>query len=420
MGMTMAEKILARASDRERVQPGEFVTAKIDMLMGHDLTFYIGSEIMIQNGYHKVWDPDKIVAIIDHAVPAPNIRYAEAHRKMRGHVKKQGIKNFYEAGAGVCHQLMVEKGHALPGTLIVGGDSHTTTYGALGVASTGIGHSELAYAMVKGSLWFMVPETIRFVLTGRLPKGTSAKDIILKIAGKYTAEVAQYKAVEFTGPAAKDLSISQRMTICNMGVEIGAKFAFFQADDKTIAYLKGRTDRVVESFGPDPDASYSTVYEMDVSSLEPQVAFPHNVDNVKSVSEIEEIPVNQAFIGSCTNARGEDLEAAAAILKGRKVHPGTRLLVIPASQDISIQMARSGVIETLLEAGAMLGPPGCGPCGGGHLGILAPGETAISSTNRNFKGRMGSPESFVYLASPETVAASAIEGKIADPRKYIR
>lgn len=420
MGMTMAEKVLARASGQESVQAGEFVTAKVDIVMGHDLSFYMGYETMLQNGYHKVWDPEKIVVIIDHAVPAPNIRYAEAHRKIREFVKAEGIKNFYDAGVGICHQLVPEKGFALPGSLIVGGDSHTTTYGALGVASCGIGYSELAYVMVKGSLWFRVPETVRFVLTGKLPRGTSAKDIILKIAGKYTAEVAQYKAVEFAGPAASDLSLSQRMTICNMGVEIGAKFAFFEADDQTIAYLKGRTDQPVETFGPDPDARYSTVYEMDVSSLEPQVAFPHNVDNVKSVSEIEEILVNQAFIGSCTNARGEDLEASAAILKGRKVHPGTRLLVIPASQEIAIQMARSGVIQTLLEAGAMLGPPGCGPCGGGHLGILAPGETAISSTNRNFKGRMGSPESFVYLASPETVAASAIEGKIADPRKYLR
>ena len=420
MGMTMAEKVLARASGEDRVQAGEFVTAKVDIVMGHDLSFYMGYETMLQNRYHQVWDPGKIVVIIDHAVPAPNIRYAEAHRKIREFVKAEGIKNFYDAGVGICHQLIPEKGFALPGSLIVGGDSHTTTYGALGVASCGIGYSELAYVMVKGSLWFRVPETIRFFLTGKLPRGTSAKDIILNIARTYTAEVAQYKAVEFAGPTASDLSISQRMTICNMGVEIGAKFAFFEADDQTIAYLKGRTDQPVEAFGPDPNAEYSTVYEMDVSSLEPQVAFPHNVDNVKSVSEIEEILVNQAFIGSCTNARGEDLEAAAAILKGRKVHPGTRLLVIPASQEIAIQMARSGVIQTLLEAGAMLGPPGCGPCGGGHLGILAPGEIAISSTNRNFKGRMGSPESFVYLASPETVAASAIEGKIADPREYLR
>ena len=420
MGMTMAEKVLARASGRDGVQPGEFVTAKIDILMGHDLSFFTGYETMIQNGYHKVWDPEKIVVVIDHAVPAPNIRYAETHRRMREYVQTQGIKNFYDAGVGICHQLVPEKGHALPGSLIVGGDSHTTTYGALGAASCGIGSSELAYVMVKGSLWFRVPETIRFVLTGKMDRGTSAKDIILRIAGKYTAEVAQYKAVEFTGPTAKDLSLSQRMTISNMGVEIGAKFAFFEADEKTIAYLKERATQPVKPFGPDPEASYGAVYEMDLSSLEPQVAFPHNVDQVQSVSAVGEIPVQQAFIGSCTNARGEDLAAAAAILKGRKVHPGTRLLVIPASREISIQMAQSGVMQTFLEAGALLGPPGCGPCAGVHFGILAPGETAISSTNRNFKGRMGSPESFVYLASPETVAASALAGKIADPRKFLR
>jgi len=420
MGMTMAEKVLARVSGRDGVQPGEFVTAKVDILMGHDLSFFSAYETMIQNGYRRVWDSEKIVVVIDHAVPAPNIRYAEVHRRMRGYVQAQGIKNFYDAGVGICHQLVPEKGHALPGSLIVGGDSHTTTYGALGAASCGIGSSELAYVMVKGSLWFRVPETIRFVLTGKMDRGTSAKDIILRIAGKYTAEVAQYKAVEFTGPTAKDLSLSQRMTISNMGVEIGAKFAFFEADEKTIAYLKERATQPVKPFGPDPEASYGAVYEMDLSSLEPQVAFPHNVDQVQSVSAVGEIPVQQAFIGSCTNARGEDLAAAAAILKGRKVHPGTRLLVIPASREISIQMAQSGVMQTFLEAGALLGPPGCGPCAGVHFGILAPGETAISSTNRNFKGRMGSPESFVYLASPETVAASALAGKIADPRKFLR
>ncbi|MBM4330786.1 MAG: 3-isopropylmalate dehydratase large subunit [Deltaproteobacteria bacterium] len=420
MGMTMAEKVLARASGREKVQPGEFVTGKIDILMGHDLSFYAGYEAMIKSGYHRVWDSDKIVAIIDHAVPAPNVAYADVHRKIREYVKTQGIKNFYDAGVGICHQILPEKGHALPGRLIVGGDSHTTTYGALGAASCGIGISEVAYVMVKGSLWFRIPETIRFILKGMLPRGTSAKDIILKIAGQYTAEVAQYKAVEFAGPLAKSLSVDQRMTISNMGVEIGTKFAFFEADEKTVSYLKERTDQPVKPFGPDPEAKYLAVYEMDVSMMEPQVAFPHNVDNVKSISEIGEIPVQQAFIGSCTNARTEDLERTAAILKGRRVHPGTRLLVIPASHVILTELSKSGTIQTLLEAGAMIGTPGCGPCGGGHMGILAPGETAISSTNRNFKGRMGSPESFVYLASPETVAASAIEGKIADPRKYLK
>jgi 3-isopropylmalate/(R)-2-methylmalate dehydratase large subunit len=419
MGMTMAEKVLARASGRDVVHPGEYVTANIDILMGHDLSFYSGYEAMTQSGHDKVWNPDKIVVIIDHAVPAPNVQSADSHMKIREYVQAQGIRNFYDAGRGICHQLLSEEGHALPGRLIVGGDSHTTTTGALGAASCGIGISEVAYVMAKGSLWFMVPETVKFVLTGTLPQGTSAKDIILKIAGQYTTEVAQYKAVEFTGSAANALSIDQRMTMSSMGVEIGAKFAFFEADKKTVAYLKGRTDQLVKPFGPDPNANYLAIYEIDVSSLEPQVAFPHNVDNVKSISEIGEISIQQAFIGSCTNARRGDLERAAAILKGRKVHTGTRLLVIPASQEIYIQLTKSRAIQILLEAGAMIGTPGCGPCGGRHMGILAPGEMVISSASRNFKGRMGSPESFIYLASSETVAASAIDGRITDPRKYL-
>jgi len=420
MDLTMAEKILARASGRESVRPDDFVTANLDIVMGHDRSFWAAYMAMIDNNSKNVWDPDKIVVINDHAVPAPIIRAAGAHKDIRGWVKAQKITNFYDCGVGICHQVLPEKGHALPGRLIVGGDSHTTTYGALGAASCGIGISDLAYSMAKGSLWFKVPETIKFNLIGALPEGVSAKDIILKIAGLYTAEVAQYRAVEFVGPAASALNIDGRMTISNMGVEIGAKFAFFEADEKTLAYLKERTSEPVEPFGPDPDAQYAKVYELDVSSLEPQIACPHNVDNVKSVSEIDnDVRVNQAFIGSCTNARMEDLNRAAAILKGKTVHSDTRLLVIPASRDILLKSMDSGAIQTFLEAGAMLGATNCGPCGGGHMGVLAPSETAISSTNRNFKGRMGSPESFVYLGSPETVAASAIEGKIADPRKYL-
>ena len=419
MGMTMAEKVLARASNRALVTPGEFVTAKIDILMAHDYTFNLAFEELIQRGYNKIWDPDKVIAVIDHNVPAPNIRCAEVHRKMRKYVKEQGIKNFYDVGSGVCHQLLPENGHVLPGNLIVGGDSHTTAYGALGAAGTGVGVSELAYAMAKGSIWFMVPETIRFILNGTLPKGTYAKDIILKIAGEYTTEVAQYKAVEFTGTVARSLSVGQRMTISNMGVEIGAKFAFFEADEKSIAYLKERVRQPVKSFRPDPDALYEEVYEMDVSLLEPQIACPHNIDNIKSVSEVGDVPIQQAFIGSCANGRVEDLERAAEILMGKKIHPGTRLLVIPASQQIYIQITKSGALQTFLEAGATMVTSGCGPCGGTSNGVLAPGETAITSTNRNFKGRAGSPESFVYLASAETVAASSIEGRIADPRRYL-
>jgi 3-isopropylmalate/(R)-2-methylmalate dehydratase large subunit len=419
MEMTMAEKVLARASGREYVKPGEILTAAVDTLMVADMSFYDSYELFVESGCSEIWDPDRVVVIMDHQYPAQNFVQAEKHRKIREWIKKHGIKNFYDGGVGICHQVMAEKGHVLPGSLIPGGDSHTTTYGALGAASCGIGHSDIAYVMAKGSLWFLVPETIRFVLTGQLPRGTSAKDIILKIAGDYSVNIAQYKSIEFSGPLAKALSIDDRMTICNMGVEIGAKFAFFEADDMTIAYLKNRTTQAAELFGPDPDAAYHSNYEMDFSALEPQVACPHNVDNVKSVVEVEGIPIQQAFLGSCTNAKSEDLEKAAAILKGRKAHPETRLIVIPASREVYLKISESGALQTLLEAGAMLGPPVCGPCGGLNNGILANNETAICTTNRNFKGRMGNPESFVYLASPETVAASAIEGKIADPRKYL-
>jgi len=417
--MTMAEKILARTSSKRSVLPNEYVTAKIDLLMGHDSSFYRGYELMMETGYDKVWDSNRIVVVVDHAFPAPNLTYAEIHKKIREYIRAQGIINFYDGGTGICHQVFSEKGHALPGLLIVGGDSHSTTYGAFGAAACGIGFSEVAYVMAKGYLWFKVPDTKKFVLNGKLPQGTSAKDVILKIAGQYGAEFAQYKSIEFVGPAAKDLSIDQRMTICNMGVEIGAKFAFFEADDKTLTFLKTRIRQSLEYFASDSDANYQAVYEMDVSSLEPQIACPHNVDNVKPISAIEEVKIQQAFIGSCTNGRREDIERAAVILKGRKIHPETRLLVIPASHEIYLQIVKSGALQTFLEAGAVLATPGCGPCGGTHAGVLAAGEIAISSSNRNFKARMGSRDSQIYLASAETVAASAIEGKITDPRKYL-
>lgn len=420
MGLTMAEKILARSSGREAVKANDFVVAQVDIAMGHDRSFWAAFLAMTQNGFDRVWDPEKVVVIVDHAVPAFNYRVADVHRQIRQWVKEQGISHFYDGGVGICHQVLPEFGHALPGRLIVGGDSHTTTYGALGVASCGIGISDLAYTMAKGSLWFKVPETVRFDLNGTLPAGTSAKDILLKIAGDYTPEVAQYKAVEFSGPAVADLSMDGRMTISNMGVEIGAKFAFFAVDQKTEAFLKPRTDQPIERLMPDADARYASVYKVDLSGLEPQVACPHSPGNVKPVNTVGDVQVQQAFLGSCTNARLEDLERAAAVVKGRRVHPETRLIVIPASHEIYKQAMASGALQTLVEAGAMLGPANCGPCGGAHMGILGAGETAISCSNRNFKGRMGSPDSFVYLASPETVAASALEGRIADPRKYLQ
>jgi 3-isopropylmalate/(R)-2-methylmalate dehydratase large subunit len=306
------------------------------------------------------------------------------------------------------------------GELILGTDSHSTTYGAFGAAGAGIGASEMAYVLGTGELWMRVPPTIQFVIKGKLPEGVMSKDIILYIAGKYTTEVAQYKAVEFKGPTVEGMSIASRMTIANMGVEIGAKFAFFEADQKTLDYLlkyvKEGAKKRVGIFKADPDARYEQVFEIDVSRLEPQVAFPHDVGNVRPISGVGEIKANQAFLGSCTNGRLEDLEIAAAILKGKKVHPETRLIVFPASWEIYLDALRGGILETLIEAGAVVCNPGCGPCLGGHMGLLAAGERCVASSNRNFKGRMGSPNAEVYLGSPATVAASAIAGKIVDPR----
>ena len=419
MGMTMAEKVLARASGRSVVRPGDYVTARIDLLMANDLGFPKIYDAITRRGITKVWDEAKVVVVMDHSVPAPSVKGAEDHTKIREAVRALRIKIFYEVGAGIEHQVLIENGHVLPGRLIVAGDSHTTAHGALGAAATGIGATEVAYAMVKGSLWFRVPTSIRFILRGALPKGVSSKDIVLKIAGQYTIEVGQYKSIEFLGTVAEALSLEERINISNMGVELGTKFAFFETDHKVLDYLKGRTNQPLEPFGPDPDARYEATYEMDVTSLEPQVACPHSLNNVKPVSEVGNIPVQQAFLGSCTDAQAEDLERAAAILRGKRVHPGTRLLVIPASREIYLRLVKSGALQTFLEAGAMLGVTGCGPCGGQNPGVLAPGETVISGANRNFEGRMGSPKSFIYLGSPETVAASAIEGKIADPRKYV-
>ncbi len=419
MGMTMAEKVLARASGRARVSPGEFVTADLDLVMSNDAQFPASCQALADIGLARVFDPDKIVVVVDHWVPATSIAVADTHLRIRERVRELGIRHFYDAGAGIEHNLVPEKGHALPGELIVGADSHSTTYGALGAASTGIGLTETAYAMFKGQLWFQVPPTIRFLLEGKVSRGVTPKDLMLSLLGRFGTQAAQYKAVEFSGPVAEAMSIEGRLTMSNIGSELGAKFAFFAADAKTLEYLRPRTGRALQLFGPDRDASYEAVHRIDCSSLEPQVALPHKPDNVKPISQVGDVPIQQAFIGSCTNARVSDLSAAAQVLKGRKVAPGTRLLVIPASHEIMVEAMRNGSLAALVEAGAMIGTPGCGPCGGGSTGVLGPGEHGIASTNRNFKARMGSPESFVYLASPETVAASALEGRIADPRKYL-
>lgn len=417
MGMTLAEKILARASGQREVKAGAYVTAKIDIAMCHEGLGMGTAEGLRYAGVKKVWDPSKVVCLLDHYVPAPTIKTAEMHKQIRADVKQFGIEIFYGESEGVCHQVLIERGHVLPGRLIVGTDSHTTTYGALGAAGTGIGFSEMAYVLATGELWFRVPETIRFEMTGQLLPLVTSKDVVLHIAGKYSAEVAQYKSIEFTGPAARAMTVESRLTMANMAVELGAKFGFFDPDEKTLSFLRGVTNAELKPIKPDSDAVYERTYHLDVTGLEPQIAVPFTVDNVKPVSQVGEVPINQAVLGSCTNGRFEDLKAAADILKGRKVHPAVRLLVIPASKVVYKQALESGLLSLFLDAGAIICNPSCGPCFGQHMGQLASGEVCIASINRNFKGRMGSPEAKVYLASPVTVAASAIRGKITDPRE---
>ncbi|RLE51485.1 MAG: 3-isopropylmalate dehydratase large subunit [Candidatus Methanomethylicota archaeon] len=421
MGMTISEKILARASGKERVEPGEYVNAKIDLAMFHDLTGPLTLKVLEEVGFDKPWDPEKIVVVFDHQVPAESVKTAELHKMLRSYVKKAGIRKFYDVGrGGIAHQVLVEDGLAQPGMLIVGADSHTCTYGAVGAFATGIGSTEMAAAMLTGELWFKVPETINFKVVGRLGRGVYAKYVILHIIGEIGVDGALYKAAEFTGPVVERMDIGERMVLTNMAVEMGAKTGIVNPDDKTISYVTQRASLRYSPVRSDPDAQYYSIVEVDASALEPQVACPHSVDNVKPVSEVEGVPIDQVFIGSCTNGRLEDLEVAAKILSGRKVHSNTRLIVIPASQKVYLEALRRGIVETIVKAGGVVANPNCGPCLGGHMGLLADGEKALSTSNRNFVGRMGSPKAEIYLASPATAAATAIEGCIADPRKYLR
>ena len=415
MGQTIAEKVFSSKVGRP-VRAGEYVTAAVDCAMMNE-AFALSWIYLNAAGLSKIWDPSKVVVVLDHFVPANSERNASIHAMIRGTARALNLESYYGEGEGIAHQVMMEKGHARPGDLIVGSDSHTCTYGALGAAATGIGTTEMAYVLAKGELWFRVPGTIRMILRGHLPDRVASKDILLHIAGRYGTEVAQYKSIEFVGDGAEALTIESRMTMSNMAVEIGAKFGFFNADDRTLAYLKGRGEGSLEKIAGDADALYEAAYETDVAGLEPQVACPHSVGNVKPVSVVQGKPVHQAVLGSCTNGRLEDLKAAAGILKGKRVNPHTRLLVYPASRDVYIQAMEEGVLRDLAEAGGILCNPSCGPCFGGHVGLLSKGEVCISSTNRNFKGRMGSPGAEVYLASPATVAASALRGQITDPRE---
>jgi len=416
VGMTIAEKILSRASGRKRVAPGEIVEAKIDVAMVHDITGPMVVEGLHELGVKRVWDPRRIVVVFDHQVPADSIEAAQNHAMLRKFASEQRISNFYDMFEGICHQVLPEKGFALPGRLIVGADSHTTTYGAFGCFATGIGSTDMVAVFATGKLWFRVPESARLNIEGKLRKRVSPKDLILHIIGDVGADGANYCSVEFVGATMRAISVAGRMTMCNMGVEMGAKAAIVPFDGVTGDYLRGRA----KSFEPvraDPDAHYADERIYDASKLEPQVACPHSVDNVRAVSEVEGVEIDQAFLGSCTNARLEDLVEAASILKGKRIPKRVRMLVVPASREVYSKALGLGVLRVFVEAGALVGSPSCAACMGAHTGVLGPGEVCISSSNRNFRARMGSPKAEIYLASPATVAASALRGKLTDPRR---
>jgi len=417
-GRTIAEKILSKKSGRE-ARAGDIVVAEVDGMMAQDGTAPLAIRAFEEMGGGRVFDPSKICFVIDHNAPPPNEGVSNLHALMREFASEQGIE-VYDVGEGVCHQVVPERGRVAPGELFIGADSHTCTYGALNAFATGVGSTELAAAMKTGKAWFKVPQTIKLVLHGPLPEGVFAKDAILHIVGDIGADGATYMALEFHGDLVESMSVEERMTLANMAVEMGAKAGLMTADEKTLKWLEGRVEREFEPVFPDRDAEYAAVREYDLSRLEPQVAKPHRVDNVSPVSEVEGRPINLAFIGTCTNGRLSDLREAAKVLKGRRVHPGVRLILAPASKEVLVRAMEEGLIKVFLEAGAVVVPPGCGPCVGTHLGIPADGEVVVSTANRNFKGRMGNPKAEIYLASPATVAASAVEGRITDPRRFLR
>ncbi|MDO5824866.1 MAG: homoaconitase large subunit [Methanosphaera sp.] len=417
MSMTMSEKILAKASGNDKVEAGDIIMADIDVAMVHDLTGPLTLQSLEQINTDKVWDPDKIVIPFDHQVPADSLDAAKNHQIMREFVKEQGIKNFYDVYEGVCHQVVPEKGHALPGTVIVGSDSHTCTNGALGAFSTGIGSTDMAMVFATGQLWFKVPETIQYNITGKLPENVTSKDVILNIIGQVGQDGATYKACEYAGQTVKNMDMSDRLVMSNMAIEMGGKTGLVEPDKVTDEYLKNRTDKAYTKFTTDSDASSLEVMDIDVSSLEAQVACPNYVDNVKPASECEDVEIDQVFIGSCTNGRLKDLEQAARVLKGNKIKKGVRTLVIPSSRTIYKQALEEGLMDIFVDAGALVCNPCCGPCLGGHIGLIGDGEVSLSTSNRNFKGRQGSPEGKVYLSSPIVAAESALTGHITAPRK---
>ena len=417
MGMTMTQKILAKHAGLDHVEVGQLIEAKVDMVLGNDITTPVAITEFEKAGFTQVFDKDKISIVLDHYTPCKDIKSAELCLQARNFAHKHNITNFFDVGQmGVEHALLPEKGLCAPGEIIVGADSHTCTYGAVGAFSTGIGSTDMAAAMATGLLWFKVPAAIKVTLKGKLQPYVSGKDVILHLIGEIGVDGALYQSLEFTGEGVASLSMDDRFTISNMAIEAGGKNGIFPVDEKTMEYISGRVNRPCEAFEADPDAVYAREVVIDLDKLEPTVAMPHLPENTKVVSQVAGLPINQVVIGSCTNGRISDLRAAAAVLKGRKVAGGVRCIVIPATQEIVLQAMQEGLIQTFIEAGCAVSTPTCGPCLGGHMGVMAEGERTVSTTNRNFVGRMGHVTSEVILASPAVAAASAVAGCVADPR----
>lgn len=417
--MTIAEKILAAHTDKKKVSPGELVNVRVDLILANDITAPIAIREFRKIGVDKVFDRQKVVMVPDHFVPNKDIASAEQAKLMREFAREQGIIYFEVGQAGIEHVLLPEQGLVLPGDVIIGADSHTCTYGALGAFATGMGSTDVAAAMATGDIWMKVPSTIKLVYHGSPGEWVGGKDLILYTIGNIGVDGALYSAIEFTGEAIDALSMDGRFTMANMAIEAGAKAGIFKVDGKTLAYIEPRAKRHYTIYEPDNDAEYSKVIEYDASAIEPQIALPHSPANTKSVSQVGRVEIEQAVIGSCTNGRLEDLRLAARILKGRKVHPRLRCIILPGSQQVYLDALTEGVIEIFIRAGAVVSPPTCGPCLGGHMGVLADGERCISTTNRNFVGRMGSPKAEVYLANPAVAAASAIVGRIVGPEEVM-
>lgn len=418
MGMTITEKILAKHSGKDRVEPGELIMAEVDLVLANDITGPVAIEEFEKAGGQKVFDGGKIALIPDHFAPNKDIKSAQLCKTLREFARDQEIEHYYEVGRmGIEHALLPEQGIVGPGDLVIGADSHTCTYGALGAFSTGVGSTDIAYAMMTGKAWFKVPETIKFVYHGQLNPWVTGKDLILHTIGDIGVDGALYKAMEFTGEALWFLTMDERLTMTNMAIEAGGKNGIMEPDEVTLEYVKNRVKRPYEVYRSDRDARYSKIIDYNVGQIQPKVALPHLPENVVEVEAAGDIAIDQVVIGSCTNGRLEDMRVAARVIKGHKVHPYVRLIVIPATQQVYRDMIKEGIAEIFIEAGAVVSTPTCGPCLGGYMGILAQGERAISTTNRNFVGRMGHPESEVYLASPAVAAASAVKGKIVHPRE---